>query len=143
MALPTHSQTTSIGQKNRVTTTIDSNGDTLVTMSYEDARILLRDVLYYEYTDSLLTEYKKRDSLNSDIITMEKSVISKLTQENINLEQIISNLEQVIINKDIEISLKDEIIKKQKKEIRKQKILKVIGFSGAVILPIVTLIAIL
>jgi len=49
----------------------------------------------------------------------------------------------VISNKDREIVLKDNIIKQQKKEIRKQKVLKIIGFSGAIILPIITLIALL
>ena len=143
MALPSLSQTTSIGQKNRVTTTVNEKGDTLVTMSYEDARILLRDVLYYEYTDSLLVVYKERDSLNTSTIKMQKEVLIKLSQEKLNLEQMVSNLEQVIANKDTEIALKDDIIKKQKKEIRKQKILKIVGFSAAIVLPIITLIALI
>lgn len=138
MALPSLSQTISIGQKNRVTTTVNINGDTLVTMGYEDARILLRDVLYYEYTDSILTVYKERDSLNTTIITMQQKVLVKLGQEKLNLEQMVTNLEKVIANKDTEIALKDDIIKKQKKEIRKQKILKLVGFGAAIILPILT-----
>jgi len=120
---------------------INERGDTLVTMSYEDARILLRDVLYYEYTDSLLSNYKELDSLNTTIIIMQKDVLVKLGQEKLNLEQMVTNLELVITNKDTEIYLKDDIIKQQKKEIRKQKVLKIIGFSAAIILPILTLIA--
>jgi len=112
-------------------------------MHYEDARVLLRDVLEYEYTDSLLTEYKTRDSLNSSIIVIQKKVLDTQVEKITNLETMNTNLEQVIANKDIEIGYKDEIIKQQKKEIRKQKILKIIGFSAAVVLPIVTLIALI
>ena len=142
-ASQTLSQNISTGPKNRVTTTINSKGDTLVTMSYEDARILLRDVLLYEYTDSLLTVYKERDKLNLSTVTMQKDVISKLGNEKLNLEQMVTNLEKVVTNKNTEIGLKDEIIKKQKKEIRKQKFLKIVGFSAAIILPIITLLAII
>jgi len=115
----------------------------MVVMHYEDARILLSDVLEYEYTDSLLTEYKTRDSLNSSIIVIQKSVLDTQVEKITNLESMNTNLEQVITNKDTELGYKDEIIKKQKKEIRKQKILKIIGFSAAVILPIVTLIVLI
>jgi hypothetical protein len=141
MVLPSLSQTTSIGQKNRVITTVNENGDTLVTMTYEDARILLRDVLYYEYTDSILVVYKERDSLNTSTITMQKEALVKIGQQKLNLEQMVTNLERVVLNKDIEIDLKDDTIKQQKKEIRKQKILKIIGFTAAIVLPILTLIA--
>jgi len=115
----------------------------MVVMAYEDARILLRDVLYFEYTDSILMVYKERDSLNTKIISLQKEVLMKMGQEKMNLEQMNSNLEKIIGNKDSEIVLKDNIIKQQKKEIRKQKALKIIGFAGAIILPIVTLIALL
>lgn len=64
-------------------------------------------------------------------------------KEKLNLEQMNENLNEVIINKDKEIAFKDETIKEQKKEIRKQKFLKIIGFSAAVALPILTLILIL
>ena len=143
MALPSLSQTTSTGQKSRVTTTVNEKGDTLVTMSYEDARVLLRDVLYYEYTDSLLTVFKQRDSLNTSVITMQKEALVILGQKKLNLEQMITNLETVIESRDIEIGLKDDIIKQQNKEIRKQKILKIVGFSAAIVLPILTLLALI
>lgn len=139
MVSPSLSQTISTEQKNRVTTIVNERGDTLVIMSYEDARILLRDVLHYEYTDSLLSVYKERDSLNTSIITIQKEVLIILGQQKLNLEQMITNLERVIENKDIEIAFKDDIIKQQKKEIRKQKVLKIVGFSAAIALPIITL----
>jgi hypothetical protein len=62
-------------------------------MSYEDARTLLNDVLHYEYTDSLLSVYMERDSLNREMLTLHTSVISKLTLKNDNWEQIANNLE--------------------------------------------------
>lgn len=139
MALPSHSQNTLTNTPTRVKTFINEKGDTMVTMHYEDARILLDDVLNCEYTDSLLTVYKERDSLNNEVITMQKDVITNLSQEKLNLEQIIENLEKVVYNKDEEIKFKDDIIKQQKKEIRKQKIQKIIGYTAAVVLPVITL----
>jgi len=138
MGFQSHSQNTSTDD-NRVRVTISPNGDTLVTMAYEDARILLNDVLRYEYTDSLLAVYVERDSLNTQTITFQKMILSNLSMANSNLETMLSNLEQVIENKDSEVDLMNSIIKEQRKEIRKQKVLKVIGFSSAIVLPIITL----
>ena len=112
----------------------------MVSMHYEDARLLLKDVLYYEFTDSLLTEYKNRDTLNTGKITLQKSLIDNLNKEKLNLETMVENLEVVVVNKDEALGLKDKTIKEQKKEIRKQKFQKVLGFMGTVILPIVVII---
>lgn len=141
MALPGNCQNSSI--KSRVWTYVDSKGDTIVSMGYEDAKILLEDVLQCEYTDSLLKEYEVRDSLNTKTIELQKSVLMKMGQEKLNLEQMISNLEDVVTNKDKELELKDDIIKQQKKEIRKQKTLKILGFAGSVVLPVITVLLIL
>ena len=43
-------------------------------------------------------------------------------------------------NNVVEVKDLNDIIKKQKKEIRKQKILKIIGYTAAVALPISTII---
>jgi hypothetical protein len=122
---------------------INEQGDTLVTMTYHDAKILLEDVLHYEYADSLLAEYKVRDSLNTDIFEMHKDVLMKMGEEKSNLEEIISNFDSIVSNKDEELGLKDDIIKQQKKEIRKQKFLKIIGYTGSVVLPILVLIVLI
>ena len=143
MALPTHSQNTLTTEPNRIKTYVNEKGDTMVTMHYEDARILLEDLLNCEYSDSLLTVYKERDSLNTSTITMQKSVMDAYVGKISNLEEMNSNLEKVIANKEDELDIKDDIIKDQKREIRKQKILKIIGFTGSIVLPIVTLIALL
>ena len=145
MVLPMVSQNISTTGETtkRVKTYINEQGDTMVSMHYEDARILLRDVLYYEFTDSLFREYKALDTLNTNKITLQKSLIDNLNQEKMNLETMVTNLELVIANKDTEMVFKDDIIKQQKKEIRKQKFLKIVGFVGTVVVPIIVLIAVL
>jgi hypothetical protein len=133
---------TTILPEERVRVVINQKGDTLVEMHYNDAKILLEDVLHYEYADSLLTEYKSRDSLNTEKITLQKSQIDILTQQNTNLQEMVDNFDSVIANNEAEKALLEDTIKQQKKEIRKQKFLKVVGFSAAVILPILTLLAV-
>ena len=141
-ALPTVSQNTLTTEKstNRVQTYVTEQGDTMVIMTYEDARMLLQDVLYYEYTDSLLTEYKAKDILNEGKITLQKDFIDNLNKENLNLKQMNTNLKEVIKNKDEELGYNADTIKQQKKEIRKQKRLKILGFVGTVVVPIVVII---
>jgi len=112
-------------------------------MNLEDARIVLSDLLEYEVVDSLLTVYKEKDTLNGNTITLQKDVIVKLTQKSENQQSIIDNFEQILSNKNTEIDLKNQIIEKQKKEIKKQKALKIVGFIGSIILPIITLIALI
>lgn len=142
MALPTVSQNTLRTEEstNRVQTYVTEEGKTMVIMTYEDAKVLLQDLLYYEFTDSLLREYKAKDTLNTGKIELQKSFIDNLTQENTNLEIMVSNLEDIINNKDEELGYKDDTIKQQKKEIRKQKRLKILGFVGTVVVPIVIII---
>ena len=141
MALPVHSQTTSTEE--RIKSFVNEKGDTMVVMAYGDAKLLLRDVLYYEYVDSLYREYKDRDSLNTNTIAIQKNILDVYAQKITNIEEMNENLNNVIENKDTELSLKDDIIKQQKKEIRKQKRLKILGYIGSVVLPIIVLIALI
>lgn len=140
MMLPVHSQIISIGE---VKTLINTNGDTLVVMNIEDAKVILSDLLEYEIVDSLLTVYKEKDSLYNNTITLQKDIIVKLTQKSENQSVQISNFQTILDNKDQLLLLNGDIIKQQKKEIRKQKFLKIVGFTGSIILPIVTLLALL
>ena len=135
---PTVSQTISKGEVREI---INTRGDTLILMHLEDARMVLSDLLEYEVVDSLLTVYKNKDSLDSNILSMHKDVIVKLTQKTNNLQSIVDNFEQILSNKNTEIEFKDKIIKAQEKEIKKQKRLKVVGFIGSVIIPIFILIS--
>ena len=140
MILPIHSQTISRGE---IKETINSKGDTLVIMHLEDARVILNDLLEYEIVDSLLTVYKEKDSLNTNTISLQKDVIFKLVEKSENQQYQIENFKEVLDNKNEELGFKEDTIKQQKKEIRKQKLLKLAGFTSSIILPILTLIAML
>ena len=140
MILPIHSQVISRGE---VKETINSNGDTLVIMHLEDARIILNDLLEYEIADSLLTVYKEKDSLNTNTISLQKDIITKLTQKSQNQELQLENFQTLLDNSNKVIAYKNDTIDQQKKEIRKQKFQKILGFSGSILLPILTLLALL
>jgi hypothetical protein len=112
-------------------------------MSLSDAKLILSDLWEYEITDSLLNVYVERDSLNSEKIILKDNIIEKLELQNTNKDEIIKNLNTIVSNKIKEIEYKDLIIENQKKEIKKQKNLKRVGFIGAVVLPILTLIILL
>ena len=135
MALPTLSQTISKGEVR----TIVENGDTLVIMNLEDAKVILNDLLEYEIADSLLTVYKEKDSLNTNTITLQKEVIFKLMEKSDNQQGQIDNFQQILDNKNSELGMKEDTIKQQKKELRKQKFLKFLGLGGSVILPIIAI----
>ena len=133
-----HSQTTSKIEL-RVQTIVNTNGDTLIQMSLADTKILLNDVLDKQVADSLVNVYLTREKEFSSTITLQKKEILYLTVKNLNLSTIMVNNNTIIINKDAEIASLNDTIKKQKKEIIKQKFLKVIGFSAAVILIIISM----
>ena len=132
------SQTISKGEVREI---INTNGDTLILMHLDDARTILSDLLEYEIADSLLLAYKEKDSLCQDIIEMQKDIFVKLSLKLDNQQSIIENFEEILSNNKKEIKLKDKVIETQKKEIKKQKRLKIVGFIGSVLLPIITLIA--
>ena len=134
--MPLNSQITL--KKGQVKAFVSDNGDTLIAMRIEDAKFILTDILNYQIADSIISEYEAKDKETSKVITLQKNAILKLSNQLANDEARIAALESVIKNKNEEIVFKDDVIKKQKKEIRKQKVLKIIGFSGAIILPVVT-----
>lgn len=128
-----NSQNTLTIKPNRVQTYINDYGDTMVVISYLDAKTLLEDVLNYQYSDSLLLEYQKRDSLQNHKIQLKLELIKNLTTEKINLETMVGKLEKVNKNN---LTIIDE----QKVEIKKQKRFKFLGITGSIVLPILTLI---
>jgi hypothetical protein len=135
MVLPSHSQIISTQRVKLITI----KGDTLIQMSLADSKIILADVLDKKITDSLLIEYGKRDKYKSDIIDIQKFKINFLNDKVDNLNIMTNNYKTMIDDKDREVELLNWVIKKQEKEITKQKILKILGFSGAIILPITVL----
>ena len=126
--------------KGEIKTIVNSHGDTLIMMRLDDAKVILSDLMEFRFVDSLLSIYKLRDSLKTSTIVMQKDVIDKLIQKSNNQDTQLTNFQSILSNKDQEITLKEDVIKSQKKEIRKQKVLKIIGFAGSVVLPIITLI---
>lgn len=109
-------------------------------MSLADAKFILTDLLDKQVGDSLIHAYQVSDSLQNVTITLQLDKIRLLAEKNNNLVSINDNNQLIINNKDAEILLLNDTIKKQKREILKQKILKVIGFSAAIALPITVLI---
>jgi CRISPR/Cas system CMR subunit Cmr6 (Cas7 group RAMP superfamily) len=107
-------------------------------MRLDDAKVILADVLNYQIADSLVNLYELKDKENNNIILIQKNVITKLTEKSENQEKQLKILEEVIGNKDSEILLLNDVVKQQKREIRKQKILKIGGFSAAIVLPVIT-----
>lgn len=129
-----------ISKQQRVQTVVNQQGDTLIQMSLADAKFILSDLLDKQVVDSLLTTYQVSDSLQNITISLQLEKIRLLAEKNKNLVSINDNNQLIINNKDAEILLLNDTIKKQKREILKQKILKVIGFSAAIVLPITVLI---
>ena len=114
MILPIHSQTILRGE---IKETISSNGDTLVIMHLEDARIILNDLLEYEIADSLLAVYKEQDSLNKETITLQKDIIFKLVEKSDNQQAQINNFQLVLDNLNKELGYKEDTIKRRLKEL--------------------------
>ena len=134
--LPLNSQITL--KEGKAAAILSDTKDTLIVMHVDDAKLILTDILQCEILDTLVIYYENKDKVNTEIIQTQKEVEVKLNNKIKNLESLVLNLEGVVVNKDKEITIKDEIIKIQKREIRKQKILKVAGFTGSIVLPVVT-----
>jgi regulatory protein YycH of two-component signal transduction system YycFG len=107
-------------------------------MRLADAKIILTDVLNYQIADSLVKVYEAKNDKQNEIITVQKEVIDNLQLKIENKDKQLNVLGEIIKNKDKEIVLLNDVVKKQKKEIIKQKLLKLGGFSGAIILPVIT-----
>ena len=105
-------------------------------MTLSDAKIILNDILEKQVVDSLLNIYVLRDSLNTSTISLQLTEIKVLQEKGSNQAQLVANLEKIMLNKDKEITNLNQVIKKQKREIVKQKVLKIIGFTAAVVIPI-------
>lgn len=136
MKLQMHSQVTSTP---RVQAIVNENGDTLIQMNLVDAKFILTEVLDKTYSDSIITIYQIRDSLQTNSIILQSEEINLLKDKFNNQLSITDNLNSILGNKDVEINYLASIIKEQKKEIRKQKILKIIGFATAIVVPITTI----
>lgn len=136
MMFPVHSQSLSKNQKIR--TIVSENGDTLIQMSVSDAKIILKTILEKDVNDSLLSVYMKRDSLNKNLVVLKDDKISDLNIKTKNLESIVISLNKIISNNDLEMKKLKETINAKNDEIRKQRNLKILGFVGSIILPVLS-----
>jgi hypothetical protein len=136
MVLPVNSQNIS---KPEVVISISNKKDTLLCFKINDARKILKDILNAQTLDSLLLEYQKKDSLSTVFIKIQKETIDLLLLKEANNEQKIIAFQQIIENKNAQIITKDQTIKSQEKSIKKYKNLTKIGFSLAIILPVIIL----
>ena len=120
----------------KVKAIVASNGDTLIEMKLSDAKIVLDELLDKPIVDSLLEIYTAKDSINANIISLQVKEIEKLQTKCKNQTLGLTNLGEIIANNSVEVNDLNDVIKQQKKEILKQKIMKVMGFTAAVVLPI-------
>lgn len=132
------SQTT-LTKEPRVQTVINQKGDTLIQFQIKDARILLADVLDKQVLDSIVEVYKVRDSISQNQIQLYVKEVRLLQEKSLNKDKENANLNKIIELRNTEIADLNKIIKQDKKEIRKQKFYKVLGFIGAIALPILVL----
>ena len=139
LAFPTLSQTT-LKTEQRVQTLVNTKGDTLIQLSLADAKIVLTDLYDKQISDSIISVYEVRDSINASSINLLKKDVDKYKEKCGNFTIMLDNNIKLIVNKDTEIGVLNKTIKEQKKEIRKQKFLKIMGFTAAVVLPITVLI---
>lgn len=119
------------------------DGDTMIQMSLEDAKIILNGLMRGEVSDSLTKAYEIKDSVSMNTIKLQDIENSLLMAKSSNQEMIIENFTQIIKSKDEELNISNNIIQQQKKEIRKQKIIKKISLVGNVVLPVITLFTII
>jgi len=115
-------------------------GDTLIQFKISDAKIILVDVLEKEKLETLVKDYEISDSIKNKSIAIQQSTIKDLEEKSLKQLMVIDNQNDITTNKNEEIIILNDSIKSQKKEIRKQKTLKIIGFTAAVVFPIVVLI---
>lgn len=111
-----------------------------VVFSQKDAKIILEDLLKYEFSDSIIRQYSEINGLNLTIIKSQNDIIGKLTEKNANAETKVLNLTTMIGNKEDELAYINDVVDKQEKEIKRQKRKKnfaILGGTGATIAAVV------
>jgi hypothetical protein len=98
MVLQLNSQITL--KQGQVKAFVNNIGDTLITIRFDDAKLILTDIINYQITDSLIELYQLKDIENSKIISAQKEIILNLNNKILNHETINYNLETIVKNKD-------------------------------------------
>jgi len=130
-------------KENRVTTIITKQGDTLIQFKLSDAKLILSDVLNKKVSDSLVEVLIDRDIMNRGVVELQLSEINALVKKNNKKAVEISNNEKMLVNYQIITKELEVEIIGYKKEVKKQSSLKVLGFSAAILLPIIVAISFL
>lgn len=111
----------------------------MIVMKLDDAKFILSDLLELSIANDIIKNLTEQDILNTSVISLQKDEIKLLNDKFNNQLSITENLNKILANKDKEISYLNDTIKQQKNEILKQKLLKYLGFTAAIVLPITIL----
>jgi hypothetical protein len=130
-------------KENRVTTIITKEGDTLIQFKIADAKIILSDILNKKVSDSLVELLIDRDIMNRGVVELQLSEINALVKKNTIKDLEISNNQKMLVNYEIITKELEVEIIGYKKEVKKQSSLKMLGFSAAILLPIIVAISFL
>lgn len=122
-----------VGDK-EIVATKDSTGEVYLHMHIETAKLLLVDVLDYEYiVDTVIPMYKKADGLNNQTITLQLSKIEELQLQSDNCEAQKKELEGILGNLKKIGAFKDLTIENVEKQVKLERLKKGLGFAGAAI----------
>ena len=111
--------------------TVNKDGDILIHMHIDDARILLTDVLDYEYVmDTVLPELKSREAVYDSIIAISVEKVVELQFQSDNCEKQNKNLNGILDNIRQIGSFKDLTIDNAEKAVASEKLKKGLAFGG-------------
>ena len=65
---------------NQVKSFVNENGDTLIAMRLDDAKVILADVLNYQIADSLVNLYELKDKENNNSSRFKEKKRSKIVR---------------------------------------------------------------
>lgn len=111
----------------RIQFSVNTVGDTIISMTYADGKRVLTDLLQYK---SLLDEVSlldKKITTYLEIIDLKNTEITILHEKESNHTKIINNLNNIIRNKDEQIDTFGNIVDKQTKSIKILKLKQKIG----------------
>lgn len=133
IALPYTSQTTLV-KENSVKAIVDENGDTLITLHYEDATNILIDLLICKETEKELTTKDTLINLLQLNNVFKDSIIYKQEERYQNCENSNNNFISVINNQTL-------IIEQLQRQVRKEKRNKIIAIISGSLLTLLAILA--
>lgn len=137
IGFPVNSQNAVSPVKSKTTMVIDTKGDTIFQFKDTDTKIVLKEVLTKEATDTLVKAYVVKDKLQHSSVTLEFNVLNDKSGEGEHKTALSGSIDKAVEKKDGEINRLNSVVKTQEKEIKKQKFLKLTAYIGGVIIPII------